>query len=362
MKFDYFTGRQAEQFAFYQIPKILIVDERFDQLSLDAKLLYALMLDRAALSSKNGWLDDKGRVYIIYTLEQVMADLHCANQKVSRMMKELEKIGLIERKRQGQGKPTLIYVKDFTTGLDEEHPKPSQVQTHENHESEIDNSEKAGISQVLNHENHESEVVKIMSPESWKSHTNNTDNNKTEINETKSINQSALPQPSSGSMHTVSDGYDLMKKTEKAMDPAEIGQLAEKLKGAGIVYLYGFSLSMLPAQFMCDVLKHNQIRSFCLSYADFYSSDSLFTEDDIVVDFSVHHNSFHGEIEKINSLRHKPETILITMTRTHPLRGMFDQVITLPASPDLMGEELVMCEHLTYMMFVDLLSNALEKA
>ena len=212
MKFDYFTGRQAEQFAFYQIPKILIVDERFDQLSLDAKLLYALMLDRAALSSKNGWLDDKGRVYIIYTLEQVMADLHCANQKVSRMMKELEKIGLIERKRQGQGKPTLIYVKDFTTGLDEEHPKPSQVQNHENHESEIDNSEKAGVSQVLNHENHESEVVKIMSPESWKSHTNNTDNNKTEINETNSINQSALPQPSSGSMHTVSDGYDLMKK------------------------------------------------------------------------------------------------------------------------------------------------------
>ena len=84
MKFDYFTGRQAEQFAFYQIPKILIVDERFDQLSLDAKLLYALMLDRAALSSKNGWLDDKGRVYIIYTLEQVMADLHCANQKDGR--------------------------------------------------------------------------------------------------------------------------------------------------------------------------------------------------------------------------------------------------------------------------------------
>ncbi|MDD6229332.1 MAG: DUF6017 domain-containing protein [Lactimicrobium massiliense] len=213
MQFDYFTGRQTEQFAFYQIPKILIMDERFEQLSLDAKLLYSIMLDRAALSSKNGWLDDKGRVYIIYTLEQVMADLHCANQKVSRMMKELVKIGLIERKRQGQGKPTLIYVKDFTTGLDEEQPKSSQVQNHENHESEADDPEKDGVSQVLNHENHESDVVNIMSPESWKSHTNNTDNNKTENNETESINQSAFPTHHSleESKRSEPDGYDVMR-------------------------------------------------------------------------------------------------------------------------------------------------------
>lgn len=80
MNFDYFYGRQAEQFAFYQIPKLLITDDRFAMISTDAKLLYSLMLDRAVLSTRNGLLNDEGRVYIVYTLEQIMADMHCANQ------------------------------------------------------------------------------------------------------------------------------------------------------------------------------------------------------------------------------------------------------------------------------------------
>ena len=191
MEFDYFTGRQAEQFAFVQIPKVLITDPRFRPLSIDAKLLYSIMLDRASLSTKNGWIDDKGRVYIIYTQDQIMTDLQCGNQKAVRIVKELEKFGLVEKKKLGQGKPALVYVKDFATGLD---------------------SENAESSHVLKCENHTSGDVEITSLDVPKSHTNNTDNNKTEINETESINQSALPQPFSGSKHTVSDGYDLMKK------------------------------------------------------------------------------------------------------------------------------------------------------
>lgn len=211
MQFDYYSGRQAEQFAFFQIPKILIVDERFEELSLDAKLLYSIMLDRAALSSKNGWLDDKGRVYIIYTLEQVMADLHCANQKVSRMMKELEKIGLIERKRQGQGKPTLIYVKDFATGLEAKRPEPSQVQNHENHESEVDNSGNEAESQVLSHENHDSGVVNSMNPDSWKSCTNKTDSNKTECSKTNLIYPSGTANHHEPALEGQEDGWDVMR-------------------------------------------------------------------------------------------------------------------------------------------------------
>ena len=215
MQFDYYSGRQAEQFAFFQIPKILIVDERFEELSLDAKLLYSIMLDRAALSSKNGWLDDKGRVYIIYTLEQVMADLHCANQKVSRMMKELEKIGLIERKRQGQGKPTLIYVKDFATGLEAEQPEPSQVQNHENHESEVDNRGNEAESQVLSHENHDSGVVNSMNPDSWKSCTNKTDITKTEYSETNLIYPTGIAGTCAPVPPQQEDGSDVMGTRRK---------------------------------------------------------------------------------------------------------------------------------------------------
>ena len=80
----------------------------------DAKVLYGILLDRMSLSVKNYWLDEQSRVYIIFTTEEIMEALSCANQKACRLMLELEKdAGLIERKRQGLGKPSLIYVKNF---------------------------------------------------------------------------------------------------------------------------------------------------------------------------------------------------------------------------------------------------------
>ena len=67
-----------------------------------------------------------------------MTDMHCANQKATKMLKELEeKAGLIERQKQGQGKPTKIYVKDFATGLHDNGPDRKIVLTHENHDSEL---------------------------------------------------------------------------------------------------------------------------------------------------------------------------------------------------------------------------------
>ena len=75
IKFDYYYGIEAEQFSFYRVPRLLIKDARFKELSSDAKLLYGLMLDRLALSIKNGWLDEENRVYIHYTLDNIMEDL-----------------------------------------------------------------------------------------------------------------------------------------------------------------------------------------------------------------------------------------------------------------------------------------------
>ena len=72
MKFDYYYGIEAEQFSFYRVPRLLIKDERFKELSSDAKLLYGLMLDRMSLSMKNGWFDDENRAYIHYTLDNIM--------------------------------------------------------------------------------------------------------------------------------------------------------------------------------------------------------------------------------------------------------------------------------------------------
>lgn len=116
-QFAYFYPRQAEQFAFYRIPKLLFTDERFSGLSSEAKILYGLMLDRMGLSRKNEWVDPLNRVYIYFTLDEVMACLQCAKEKANKLIAELDGrgIGLIETKRQGLGRANIIYVKDFAS-------------------------------------------------------------------------------------------------------------------------------------------------------------------------------------------------------------------------------------------------------
>ena len=121
MQYEYFYGAQAEQFSFYRIPKALFTEPNFRELSTDAKVLYGILLDRMSLSLKNQWLDAQNKVYIIFTVEEIMDALNCANQKATRLMVELEKqAGLIERKRQGLGKPNLIYVKTFAATINGE--------------------------------------------------------------------------------------------------------------------------------------------------------------------------------------------------------------------------------------------------
>ena len=116
IEFGYFHDYESEQFAFYRIPKVLFTDEYFRNLSSDAKVLYGLMLDRMALSIRNNWVDNEGKVYIIFTLEQVMEYMNCGKDKGVKILAELDTdkgIGLIERVKRGLGKPTIIYVKSF---------------------------------------------------------------------------------------------------------------------------------------------------------------------------------------------------------------------------------------------------------
>ena len=123
MTLDYFYGQAGELFSFFRIPKALFQEQRFQSLSTDAKTLYGILLDRMSLSVKNEWFDKKGRVFIIFTIEDVKRTLRCADNKATRLLRELEKFGLIERKRRGQGKPCLVYVKNFSSESSKENVK-----------------------------------------------------------------------------------------------------------------------------------------------------------------------------------------------------------------------------------------------
>ena len=113
MDFDYFYGRDSESFRFIRLPVVLMEDEYFKGLSIDAKVLYSMYLSRSALSYKNNWIDESRRVYIYFTVEETTKQLGCGLKKAVKLIKDLETTGLIKKKRTGQGNPTKIYVKDF---------------------------------------------------------------------------------------------------------------------------------------------------------------------------------------------------------------------------------------------------------
>ncbi len=113
LNLDYYYGNEAEQYSFFRIPKILSTDHRYSELSLGAKFLYGLLLDRMGLSAQNGWMDQERRIYIYFKLDEAMQQIGCGHTKAVRLFAELEQIGLIERRKQGMGRPTQIYVKNF---------------------------------------------------------------------------------------------------------------------------------------------------------------------------------------------------------------------------------------------------------
>lgn len=114
--YSYYTSAQASQNAFFRLPRALYEKECFRGLSNDAKTLYALMLDRMSLSLANEWLDEDGKVYINYSLEDIMNTLNCGKTKAVALLKELDSergIGLIEKKNMGIAKASVFYVMNF---------------------------------------------------------------------------------------------------------------------------------------------------------------------------------------------------------------------------------------------------------
>ncbi len=163
---DYFHRKQAQYFAYYRVPKLLFTHDYYRNITTEAKILYGILLDRMQLSLRNRWFDEEGHVYIYYTIQEIMERLGCGNQKAVSLLKELDVehgIGLVEKKRQGRGKPNALYIKNFASILSENKDIFLCPEECDNH--------------ILSD-------VKNTPLEMWKSHANKTDKNKTEFSET----------------------------------------------------------------------------------------------------------------------------------------------------------------------------------
>ena len=137
---EFYYGQEAEQFTFYRLPKALITDNRFKEVSNNAKLLYGLMLDRMGLSARSGWFDEENRVFIYYSIEDIATDLHCGRNKAIKALQELDTekgIGFVEKNRRGQGKGSILYVKNFFTEECEEQKFTNQTSEQNEGDSEV---------------------------------------------------------------------------------------------------------------------------------------------------------------------------------------------------------------------------------
>ncbi len=215
LKFDYYYGVEAEQFSFYRVPCLLIKDKRFKGLSSDAKLLYGLMLDRMALSMKNGWLDDENRAYIIYAVESIMEDLGCSKPTCIKIIRELDTdngIGLIEKKRRGLGKPDIIYVKNFASIPKKESERES-VDT--DISTEVKNLYFRKESNFTS-ESKETELLEVKEIDPNYNNTNYNNQNYIDVSYINPINQSAGHVDKSGPQEKA-DTMDMIDETNTYM-------------------------------------------------------------------------------------------------------------------------------------------------
>ena len=113
MQNGYFYSRESETFTFLRVPKALLTSERYKGLSGDGVLLYSLMVDRVNLSRQNNWVDEQGRIYIYFTIDEIMATFGFAKAKACSLLAKICDMELAEKKPQGQGKPNILYPKKF---------------------------------------------------------------------------------------------------------------------------------------------------------------------------------------------------------------------------------------------------------
>lgn len=226
---DYYKNNEILENSYYQIPQELFVNSLYkEKLNSDSKILYAFLLDRLSLSQRNHWFDEYGRVYLIFTREEVQNKLCLSEKTVTKAFKQLLEVNLIAEKRQGLGKPNLIYV--------------GKIQ----HEEIIANTEQENL-QVLNSKNYGSGKVKNTTLDTEILPTINTNNIKTNIINTESINPQSNEE--SISLNDVKEKCQLndFSKEEQTMleDVIERLYYADTLKVGSVIITNSKILSKL---------------------------------------------------------------------------------------------------------------------
>lgn len=110
MNFIPYMANEILENVFYQVPKELFTNPNYSKLSSDSKLLYSLLLDRLLLSMKNKWIDNDGKIYLIFSRKEAGELLNLSDKTITKAFKQLNEVKLIYEKRLGFKKNNIIYV------------------------------------------------------------------------------------------------------------------------------------------------------------------------------------------------------------------------------------------------------------
>ncbi|OHO42551.1 replication protein [Staphylococcus sp. HMSC034G07] len=235
-----FNIQQQYREKFYQLPKVFFTNEKYMQLSNDAKIAYALLKDRLELSIKNNWFDDNGDIFFIFTNEKLKKILNVHNTKLGKIKKELSESGLLDQIRCGQGKPNKLYLKNPSITKDDiyEIKNQEEIISEPCHDNDVPKSD------FKKSQNRISRNPKIESLEISKSDTNdtdlsNTDLSNTEFSDTNDMNDiSETKSENTKPNHTNHTNHLKQQSDEEALKELELQEMPEQVKR----YMNNFSV------------------------------------------------------------------------------------------------------------------------
>lgn len=274
---------KMEANIYYRIPKILFESKVFEDLSTDAKYLYSFMLDRVSLSSKNEWIDSDGRIYIIYTVEQVCKILKCGKDKALKLLAELDSkngIGLIKRVRRGLCKPDKIYVKDIVVRKDHVDKKESAASENATSGDRFNRLQEGEKTEVMNSEIHITQGSKNRCQEIGKTDTTNNDNIKTYNIKTDKSNQDNSNHHSIEGSALIEDDDTYTRYEQLVKQQIEYGYAVRECQQNEVAYIN--AMVAIIAKLFCWPSGPVRINGTECSYAYVAKKLSLITKDHIM--------------------------------------------------------------------------------
>lgn len=267
------------QHSYYQMPQELFCNEKYKKLSIEAKVIYAFLLNRMNLSRINKWINGRGEIYLIYTRKEIQSKLNLSDKPVTRAFKELRETNLIKEEKQGFGKPNLIYIGK----IEQEEIQINDIDTDDYTENVLADNQIKEDYYVGENTIQETEYLRANKKDNIKHKNNNIDVSQSEI-ETKNLEtikqKCELYLFKESQRNIIENTLDLMfysnnLKIGQAVLPQEIVRSRMQLLNASIIFYVFDKLNYLKQDSQIHNSTNFMISCLYNAITEYYSDSDL---------------------------------------------------------------------------------------